>query len=86
MDLLGPQRKLLNDMNHSTEFGEKLIQNPDLTDLEEFKMKEKRLDDLQSNKSTCPFFRLLLPVMKRFYYYACQQYAEGLAMILCKHL
>jgi monovalent cation/hydrogen antiporter len=51
LELLEQQRKLLNQMNHRAEFDEELIRKYlSLTDLEEFKLREKMVKEVNSNK------------------------------------
>ena len=49
LELLGQQRRLLNEMNRLAEFDEELIRKYlSLIDLEEFKIREKQLQEIDS--------------------------------------
>lgn len=51
LELLEHQRKLLNDINHRAEFDEDLVRKYlSLVDMEEFKMREKMLDEIATHK------------------------------------
>ena len=54
-------------------------------DCEELKMQESYRMIFNQNNSVL-FLQLPVPVIVLIFYYARQQYAAGLAMILCKHL